>query len=232
MSRSVRFRGFVYSNNGGIARMSAQARPKASLDALMAAHSPGMSQSYLEQAITQHLSGDLTQIPFIQQYVASARQQLQQKYDTDMIQIRQLPEPQRQQQQAALEAYLMQQLDKQIEIAAKAYVEPLQEQNRQLRQQQYDAEVNRFQQVFFQERALLEQTHPPNRADARTLESYYNLDKKFQDGIIHFNNIYEVYEIRMYGIPVVEIPQLGSSRRNMKKHTRRKHMRGKKSRKH
>ena len=108
MSGRVRFRGFVYPNNGQFVRESAQMLPVASMDALMAAHSPGMSQSPIEQAITQHLSGDLTQIPFIQQYVESARQQLQQKYDTDMVQIRQLPDPQREQQQAALEAYLMQ----------------------------------------------------------------------------------------------------------------------------
>ena len=236
----VRFRGFVYPNNGPFVRMSAQMRPIASMNAIMMAHSAGMTQSTPEKEIAKHLSGNLTQIPFIIQYVEPARQQLQQMYDTNMVQIRQLPELQKQQQQSALEAHLTRQMDIQLEAAAEAYVEPLREQNRQLRQQQYDAEVGALQRVFLAERARLAQTHPPNYVDGPTLALYNMLDTKFQDGIRHFNTIYEDYDILTF-----KIPQVGSSRQKMQKHTQSKKntwrnrtsrryrkSRGKKSRKH
>jgi hypothetical protein len=216
MSKRVGFRGFTYHNDGTFARMSAQMRPVASMDAIMMAHSAGMTQSAPEKAIAQTLSGNLTQIPFVLQYIEPARQQLQQKYDTDMVQIRQLPEPYKQQQQSALEAYLTQHMDAKIEEAGAAYVAPLVEQNKQLRQQQYDAEVGAFQQVFLAERARLAQTHPPNQVNARTRDAYLLLNTKFQDGIRHFNEIYQDYEINMY-----ILPQVGSSHRKTRSKTRR-----------
>lgn len=193
--------------------MSAQMRPVASMDAIMMAHSAGMTQSAPEKTIAQHLSGNLTQIPFIIQYVEPARQQLQQMYNTNMVQIRQLPEPQKQQQQSALEAHLTRQMDIQLEAAAEAYVAPLVEQNKQLRQQQYDAEVGALQRVFLAERARLAQTHPPNYADGPTLAMYNMLDTKFKDGVSHFNEIY-----RQYGI---NLARVGGSHRKTRSKTHR-----------
>ena len=188
------------------------------MDAIMMAHSSGMSQSVPEKEIAKHLSGDLTKIPFVLQYIEPTRQQLQQKYDTDMVQIRQLPEPYKQQQQSALEAYLTQHMDAKIEEAGAAYVAPLVEQNKQLRQQQYDAEVGAFQQVFLAERARLAQTHRPNYINAPLRDMYIMLNTKFQDGIRHFNEIYQDY-----GVVTFMIPQVGSSHRKTRsKHTQRK----------